>query len=168
MGSLTQALRSAQSGLLVNQQTLNVVANNITNVNTDGYSRKIVNTESRVVDGVGAGVQIAEITRRVDEGLLKSIRIELAELNKLTVQDDFFARTQELFGAPGENSSLSHLVENFASALELLAVSPDKSLEQAELVRRAQEVTFELQKMSETIQELRLQADVAISVDHTL
>lgn len=163
MGGLTQALRTAQSGLLVNQQTLNVVANNIANVNTEGYSRKIVNTETRVIGGVGAGVQIAEITRRVDEGLLKSIRLELAELNKFTVQDDFFARTQELFGAPGENRSLSHLLENFTSALEFLAVSPDKSLEQAEVVRRAQDVTFTLQNMSETIQELRLQADVAIA-----
>jgi flagellar hook-associated protein 1 FlgK len=163
MGSLTQALRTARSGLLVNQQMLDVVANNIANVNTEGYSRKIVDPETRVVNGVGAGAQISEITRRVDEGLLKNIRIELAELNKLTVQDNFFASTQDLFGKPGENSSLSHLSENLTSALELLAVSPDKSLGQAEVVRRAQDVTFTLQNMSETIQELRQQADVAIA-----
>lgn len=163
MGGLTQALRTARSGLLVNQQTLDVVANNIANVNSEGYSRKIVNTETRVLNGVASGVQISEITRRVDEGLLKNIRIELAELNKFTVQDDFFARTQDLFGKPGENSSLSHLFENFTSALELLAVSPDKSLGQAEVVRRAQDVTFALQNMSETIQELRQQADVDIA-----
>ena len=164
MGSgLTQALRTARSGLLVNQQTLDVVANNIANVNSEGYSRKIVNTETRVLNGVPSGIQIAEIIRRVDEGLLKNIRIELAELNKFTVQDDFFARTQDLFGKPGENSSLSHLFENFTSALELLAVSPNRSLEQAEVVRQAQDVTFALQNMSETIQELRQQADVAIA-----
>ena len=52
MASITQALRTAQSGLLVNQQTLNVVANNIANVNTDGYSRKIVSVESQVIAGV--------------------------------------------------------------------------------------------------------------------
>ena len=163
MGGLTQALRTARSGLLVNQQMLDVVANNIANVNSEGYSRKIVNTETRVLNGVASGVQISEITRRVDEGLLKNIRIELAELNKFTVQDDFFARTQDLFGKPGENSSLSHLFENFTSALELLAVSPNRSLEQAEVVRRAQDVTFALQNMSETIQELRQQADVDIA-----
>ena len=163
MGGLTQALRTARSGLLVNQQTLDVVANNIANVNSKGYSRKIVDPETRVVNGIAAGVQISEIKRRVDEGLLKNIRIELAELNKFTVQDDFFARTQDLFGKPGGNSSLSHLFENFTSALELLAVSPDKSLEQAEVVRQAQDVTFALQNMSETIQELRQQADVAIA-----
>ncbi|MEE3051494.1 MAG: flagellar hook-associated protein FlgK [Pseudomonadota bacterium] len=163
MGGLTQALRTARSGLLVNQQTLDVVANNIANVNSEGYSRKIVNTETRVLNGVPSGIQIADIIRRVDEGLLKNIRIELAELNKFTVQDDFFARTQDLFGKPGENSSLSHLFENFTSALELLAVSPDKSLGQAEVVRQAQDVTFALQNMSETIQELRQQADVDIA-----
>jgi len=160
---LTQALRTARSGLLVNQQTLDVVANNIANVNSEGYSRKIVNTETRVLNGVPSGIQIADIIRRVDEGLLKNIRTELAELNKFTVQDDFFARTQDLFGKPGENSSLSHLFENFTSALELLAVSPDKSLEKAEVVRQAQDVTFALQNMSETIQELRQQADVDIA-----
>ena len=163
MGGLTQALRTARSGLLVNQQTLDVVANNIANVNSEGYSRKIVNTETRVLNGVPSGIQIADIIRRVDEGLLKNIRTELAELNKFTVQDDFFARTQDLFGKPGENSSLSHLFENFTSALELLAVSPNRSLEQAEVVRQAQDVTFALQNMSETIQELRQQADVAIA-----
>ncbi|MBI3113726.1 MAG: flagellar hook-associated protein FlgK, partial [Rhodospirillales bacterium] len=163
MGDITQALRTAQSGLLVNQQTLNVVSNNIANLNTEGYSRKIVKTESRVIAGVGAGVQISDVTRLVDEGLLKSLRLEFGELNALTIQEDFYSRTQDLFGAPGDNSSLSHLVEDFQSALEMLAVSPDKSLEQAELVRRAQDIVLRLQDMSASIQELRLQADVAIA-----
>ncbi|MGH6660810.1 MAG: flagellar hook-associated protein FlgK [Rhodospirillales bacterium] len=163
MGDITQALRTAQSGLLVNQQTLNVVSNNIANLNTEGYSRKIVKTESRVIAGVGAGVQISDVTRLVDEGLLKSLRLENGELNAFTIQEDFYSRLQDLFGAPGDNISLSHLVEDFQSALEMLTVSPDKSLEQAELVRRAQDIVLRLQDMSATIQELRLQADVAIA-----
>jgi|TARA_Y100000294_G_scaffold132623_1_gene125168 flagellar hook protein FlgE len=36
MGGLTQALRSVQSVLLVNQQTLNIVADSIANVNGIG------------------------------------------------------------------------------------------------------------------------------------
>ena len=163
MGDITQALRTAQSGLLVNQQTLNVVSNNVANLNTVGYSRKIVRTESRVVAGVGAGVQISDITRLVDEGLLKSLRLEFSDLNALTVQKDFYARTQDLFGAPADNTSLAHLAQDFQSALELLTVSPDKSLEQSEVIRRAQDLILMLQDMSATIQELRLQADSVIS-----
>ena len=41
--NLTQALRSAHSGLIANQQALDVVARNVSNANTPGYSRKIVN-----------------------------------------------------------------------------------------------------------------------------
>ena len=163
MASLTQALRTAQSGLLVNQQALNVVSQNIANVNSPGYSRKIVRTESNVVGGIGAGVAISEIARQVDEGLLKSLRIELGELNALTVQENFFDRTQNLFGTPGDNSSLAHIVDDFVAALELLNVSPEKALEQAEVVRSGQNLVQKLRDMSTTIQDLRQQADVEIA-----
>lgn len=163
MASLTQALRTAQSGLLVNQQTLNVVANNIANVNTEGYSRKIVSVESRVIVGVGVGVTVSEISRRVDEGLLKSIRIELGELHALIIQDNYFDRTQDMFGSPGDNTSLSHIIDRFVTSLEALTLSPDKSVQQSELIRRAQDAVLTLQDMSTTIQELRLQADVQIA-----
>ncbi|MCZ6603559.1 MAG: flagellar hook-associated protein FlgK, partial [Alphaproteobacteria bacterium] len=163
MAGITQALRTAQSGLLVNQQILNTVANNIANLNTEGYSRKIVKVEAQVINGVGVGATISEIKRQVDEGLLKSIRIELGELNALSIQDSFFARTQDLFGAPGENSSLSHIVDEFVAALESLTLSPEKAIQQAELLRRAQDIVLTLQDMSSTIQELRLQTDVAIA-----
>jgi len=162
MASITQALRTAQSGLLVNQQTLNVVANNIANVNTPGYSRKIVSTESQVIVGVGAGVTVSDVTRQVDEGLMKSVRIELAELHALTIQENYFARTQDMFGAPGDNTSLSHLLDEFVSSLETLTLSPDKSVQQSEVIRRANDAVLKLQDMSTTIQELRLQADVEI------
>lgn len=67
-GSLTLALRTAQSGLISNQQALDSVSNNIANVNSPGYSRKVVNMEQRVVAGAGAGVQVSSVVRKVDEG----------------------------------------------------------------------------------------------------
>jgi flagellar hook-associated protein 1 FlgK len=163
MGDITLALRTAQSGLLTNQQALNTVSNNVANVNTDGYSRKIINYKSVAVAGVGAGVRIADITRQIDEGLLKSLRIENGELNTHVVQEDYYSRIQELFGAPGDNDSVSHLLEEFNEAVELLAASPEKSLEAAELVRRAQDVLNKLRDMSGTLQELRQQADTQIA-----
>ena len=161
-GSLTLAIRTAQSGLLTNQAALNATANNIANVNSVGYSRKIVNMEQRVVESAGAGVQISEVTRRIDENLLKSLRLEKSTLNALDVQENYYARLQELFGAPGDNTSLAHLVGQFEAAIESLADAPGKTLEQSELVRRANEMALKLQSMSITIQELRLQADQSI------
>ena len=49
-GTLTVALRAAQSGLLATQSAVDAVAKNIANANTEGYSRKIVNFENRILD----------------------------------------------------------------------------------------------------------------------
>jgi flagellar hook-associated protein 1 FlgK len=161
-GDLTLALLSAQSGLLANQAALDSVANNIANVNSKGYSRKVTNLEQRVVAGAGAGVQLAEVTRVVDENLLKSLRLETSVLNELSVQSSFFDRLQDQFGTPDANTSISHTIAEFAKAIETLAVSPDKTLEQSDVIRWAQNITTKLHEMSRTIQELRLQADKAI------
>ena len=162
-GSLTLALRTAQSGLLSNQEALNSVANNIANVNTPGYSRKVVNMEQRVVGGIGAGVQVSAIVRKVDEGLMKSLRLEISTFNALDARDPYYARLQELFGKPEDNTSLSHVLSEFNNSVETLALNPANTMEQSEVMRKGSEVALMLNRMSETIQELRLQTDADIA-----
>ena len=67
--SLTLALNNALSGLRVNQQSLAVLAQNIANANTEGYTRKVVDQSSVVIDGVGSGVRVDDISRKVDQFL---------------------------------------------------------------------------------------------------
>jgi len=161
-GDITLALRTVQSGLLTSQAALNTVANNIANVNTPAYSRKIVNLETRVVGGAGAGVQIADIGRRVDEGLLRAMRRESSLFRRFDSQIAIFERLQDAFGAPGNNNSLAHITQKFVDAAELLVVSPNRLIEQSNLVRWGQQLTDSLKSMTATIQDLRLQADIAI------
>ncbi len=166
--SLTLALRTAQSGLLTNQSALDAVANNIANVNSPGYSRKIVNTEQRVVSGVGAGVQLSKLTRQLDEGLIKTLRAETSTLNSLNVQDNYYLRLQELFGTPDDNTSISHTIAQFTASIESLADAPGKTLEQTEIVRRGKNLTLQLQSMTTMIQDLRQQADKEIGDNVTV
>lgn len=158
-GNLTLSLLTAQSGLLSNQAALDVSANNIANANTVGYSRKIPNFQQRVVGGSGAGVEIAEVQRIVDEGLLKTLRVQMSELSSLQASDSYYRRIQDTFGTPADNTSLSHALAQITAAVEALALSPEKIIEQSELVTRAEEVTLKLQDMSAMLQDLRLQAD---------
>jgi len=162
-GTITSALRTAQSGLATNQAALDAVANNVANVNSAGYSRKKINLETRVVNGTGAGVQISEITRSIDEGLLKSLRTEASTLNNYESQQGFYDRVQELFGTPADNTSISHTISQFNQSLQSLALSPEKSVNQTEMVRRAKDMADQLKEMSTAIQELRLNADQSIT-----
>ena len=45
------ALDAALSGLRVSQQQLNVISNNIANVGTEGYTRKILPQSTQAVEG---------------------------------------------------------------------------------------------------------------------
>lgn len=157
--SITHALHVAAGGLLATQTALGTVSDNVANANTKGYSRKIVNFETNVLAGVGAGVNIADVTRAVDEELLRDVRDEKSELYAIKSQLTYYSRMQELFGAPGDNSSLAHTISELSSAMEALSVTPERSLEQSEVVRWAQNAAQQLQDMSSTIQDLRKQAD---------
>jgi len=158
-GNLTLSLLTAQSGLLSNQAALDTSANNIANAHTKGYSRKIPNFQPRVLNGSGAGVEFAEVQRIVDEGLLKTLRVELSTLKSLEIKDSYYSRIQDTFGTPADNTSLSHAMAQITAAVEALALSPEKIIEQSELVTRAEEIAVKMQDMSSTIQDLRLQAD---------
>ena len=166
-GNLTLSLLTAQSGLLSNQAALDTSANNIANAHTEGYSRKIAQFEQRTVAGAGAGVQIGQITRRVDEGLLKTLRMEYGTLNSYTAQDNFFRRIQETFGSPADNTSIAHKLGGIISSIEALAISPEKILDQSEFINSITEATIKLQDMSDTVQGLRLQADREIETQVT-
>jgi flagellar hook-associated protein 1 len=160
-GDLTQALRTAHSGLLTSQQALDAVARNVANVNTPGYSRKIVNLEQRTLAGTGAGVDFGELGRRVDQGLLDSLRQETGGLHASNIRKDVLDRIQALFGTPESDSSLSHVLTDFRTAVESLATAPQDGLGQREVVRAGADAASLLRRYSNGIQDLRAEAGSA-------
>ena len=161
-GDLTQALRTAHSGLFTSQQALDAVARNVANVNTPGYSRKIVNLEQRTLAGAGAGVDFGVLSRRVDQGLLDSLRQETSGLHASDIRRDMLGRIQDLFGTPESDSSLSHTLTDFQTAVESLATAPQGGLEQRNVVRAGADAASLLRRSSAGIQNLRAEADQRI------
>ncbi|KAA5605757.1 flagellar hook-associated protein FlgK [Roseospira marina] len=157
--SINLALSSALSGLKTNQKALDLVSRNIANVNTPGYTKKIFNQESVVLAGVGSGVQVSEIQRRVDYGLIDELNRENAQLEKLSVKSQFFDQMQNLFGKPADNNSIAHIMETLAGEVEMLALDPDKTEQHMTVVQRAQDVSHKLNSMGDHLQQLRLDAD---------
>ena len=67
--SLNTILNIANSGLQTAQTQLRVVSDNVSNVNTPGYVRKIADQQSLTTQGVGTGVEIARIRLATDRFL---------------------------------------------------------------------------------------------------
>lgn len=156
---LSLSLLNALSGLHVNQRGINVASQNVANVNTEGYTRKIVHQESVSTDGIGHGVAVSAISRNVNEYLLRDLRGTTSAAATNKVQDYYFQRMQDLFGAPDSSGSLAATLTTFGTQLQALSASPESQATQTAVVDAADRVARQFNDMGRQIQDLRLEAD---------
>ena len=161
--SLEITLLNAMSGLQTSQQSLQTISNNIANVNTEGYSRKVVDQAARIIDGSGYGVEITRITRNVDDAVLKQLREETGSYSALEQKDSFLSQINHYFGKPEDNDSITHLIAELAAQFDAVAVTPETSANQYLTVNAATDVLNELKDLSDVIQDLRSDANAKIT-----
>lgn len=161
--SLTTALQNALSGLQTAQANIQVISNNVTNANTEGYTRKIVQQTSRVLAGEGRGVELGDITRIVDQRILSDLRSNLGSLGESSVQEFYYTRVLDQFGTLSNNDSIGADIADLSSALQNLAASPESSANRTEVILTAAALAEKLNNMSTQIQALRLDADREIA-----
>ena len=163
VGDLFTALKTANSGLLAQQQALDVTANNVANVYTPGYSRRIVTFQTNVISGEGRGVRLAALQRSIDEGLVRSLRGELARLSAAKTHVRYDQQIQNQFGSADSAASLAHAFASLQAAFETLASRSESSLNQREVIAQAETTTAQLRQLSATTQTLRASADQEIA-----
>ena len=162
--NINVAMNSAISGLSANQVALSTTSNNIANANTVGYTHKRVNLETVKLDGQGAGVRVADITRNVNEFLLRDVRAQTSLQANTAVQSEFFSYTQDMFGKPESASSIASRITSLSTSLQALTVDPSSNNAQISVVNNALNATRQLNEMSDKIQSLRDQADDGIKM----
>src|SRR6478752_10631092 len=137
--SITAILRSASSGLMAAQTSLRTVSDNISNVNTPGYVRKITNQQQLVVDGAGAGVQITGVSRVTDQYLQLASMTAASDTSRWDITSEFLDNAQSLFGDPSEDgfffNRLDEIFANFAGAAD----DPSSSLLRTQAVSSTQD-----------------------------
>ncbi|NBC96695.1 MAG: flagellar hook-associated protein FlgK [Deinococcus-Thermus bacterium] len=165
MVGITDSLRIAMSGLKLAQDSLATTSNNVANVHTEGYTRKRVEQEARVVGGRGVGVREVEIARDVDQFLERQLRIQQSKLGRSQTIDAYAQDVQGLvFGNPSEDATgLGSVVDNLARKLEAAAAKPEDGARRSAVVWAAQDVFNELSGAADQAQILRRDADRRIA-----
>ena len=123
--SLNIALYNAISGLQANSQGLDVTAQNVSNVNTEGYSRKTVQLQSVFIQGRGAGVEIASVSRKVNEFMITQLRDAITNLGDVKIRDEFYARMQDMFGTLASDSSIGFGLAELSARFQALSDTPE-------------------------------------------
>ena len=161
--SLSFALSNALSGLQANQAALSVISSNVSNANTEGYTRKVIQQTSVVLNDQGAGVNIDSVVRRVDDRLQLELRETISSQRQLAVLERFYASTQNLFGSLSDDSALSADVDVLAGAITNLSASPESNSLRGVVIDDANALAREVSSLAMNVQELRLDADREIT-----
>ncbi|MDP3855278.1 flagellar hook-associated protein FlgK [Phenylobacterium sp.] len=163
--SLTTVLKTASSGLLASQVSLRAVSDNIANVNTPGYVRKMVDQQPLVVGGMGMGVEISGVKRVTDQYLQIATLSASSDANRWDVVSDYLDNAQSLFGDPsGENFFFSRLDDVF-SAFSQVSDDPSSSLLRSQALSKVQDFLTEGGRIGGQFTELGKTVDAQIKAD---
>jgi flagellar hook-associated protein 1 len=157
--SVGAIMNNAISGLNATQAALRTTSNNITNVNTEGYQRQIVELSSRVNGGIGAGVEIAEIKRLTDIFLSKQVREAVGDTERYDAMSDLHDRFQAVLGSPQDNNSLAGRMDQVFEAFGTLPIEPDSLVRRTEAVNDLKAFADSMAVLASQIQDLRQEAD---------
>ncbi|WP_298744998.1 flagellar hook-associated protein FlgK [uncultured Brevundimonas sp.] len=157
--SLNAIMNTATSGLATAQTQLRVVSDNVSNVNTPGYVRKIADQVSLTSQGRGAGVDVARIRLATDRFLQAAGLNAGAEAARQGVRHELYDRVQSLFGDPGGNAGFFSQVDAVFSAFAASAEDPASSPRRQDALFRTQALFDEAGRIGGQIQAVREDAD---------
>ncbi|MCP5411603.1 MAG: flagellar hook-associated protein FlgK [Alphaproteobacteria bacterium] len=157
--SLNGIAASALSALKTNSTALSVVSNNVSNLNTEGYARRIVNQQTLAAGGQLVGVDIASVQRVASAYLSGEMLSAGSAAANYDTQASFFDQLNGLLGAPGDNQSLASQLNNLSAAFATASQAPATGASRTAVLTALNNLASTFSSVSSTISSLQTQVD---------
>ena len=158
-------LNTALSGLAAFQRSLETTSNNISNVNTEGYSRQraelATSPEQYTGHGyVGTGVNVANITRSYDQFISNQVRTSTSTYNEV---DSFYTLSAQIDNITAdENTGLAPTIKEFFNAVNDVANDPTAISARQVLLTQADTLAHQFNTLDARLDTLREQVNTNI------
>jgi len=170
MGGVASILQIGESGLRNQQFGINVAAHNITNLQTEGYSRQTAELSAQTPLkshglALGQGVEVDQIIRNVDEVINKRLAEHISDLNLYQELEYAMLSFEGLFSETGANdeSSISTILSEFANSWQTLANNPSGLAERTTLLEQSRSLTERFVVLDEDLKNIRIDLTRTIS-----
>lgn len=136
MRSTFTGIEISKRALFTQQAALNTTGHNISNANTEGYSRQVVNMvaarpieypglmKSNVPGQMGQGVEFNSITRVRERFLDDQFRNGNKQLGNFSIQNDTLEKLEKIMSEPSE-TGIRSVLDNFWKSWTDLAKDPE-------------------------------------------
>lgn len=159
-------LSSALSGLTAFQRSLETTSNNISNVNTEGYSRQRAELtslpEQYTGSGyMGSGVRVDNVMRSYDQFISGQVRSSTSAFQEVDSYHQLASQIDNL--TADESTGLSPAINEFFDAVSDVANDPTSIPSRQVLLDQADALTHHFNNMSERFSDLRQQVNSNLS-----
>ncbi|MBA3006150.1 MAG: flagellar hook-associated protein FlgK [Proteobacteria bacterium] len=161
MGGLFTALNAGKTSLEVNQKSIEIIGNNISNVNTEGYSRQsaVLTPYPSMSFGsffIGQGVKVSDVTRDHDTFVTNQLQEKSIEYGLQSGQSNPLAELERIFNISDNN--LATDIDNFFDSWKVLSANPSGLVERDIVIQRGEQladsfhtITNDLNKVQQNI-----------------
>jgi len=151
MAGLFNALNAARSSLEVNQKSIEVVGNNISNINTEGYSRQYTQLDPipSLNYGdffIGQGVKVTNIQRDHDIFLQAQLEDKYVDFGFASGQTRTLAELERVFNISEENIATD--VDRFFDSWQQLSASPADLVLRDTVIQNGQQLAVNLNNIA--------------------
>ncbi|HVX41891.1 MAG TPA: flagellar hook-associated protein FlgK [Gemmatimonadaceae bacterium] len=167
--SIGSILSMARTAMNAQQTAVQVASQNISNAQTDGYTRQRIELTASVPTTypwgtVGNGVSIADVTRTRDALLDQSYRSAAADQSSANATSTALQQVQTIFNEPSDNG-LSATLDKFWNSWSDLANDPTNQAAKSVVLSSGQDVATQLNQYASQLDAADQQNRQAMKTD---
>lgn len=170
MLSTFHGIEVGKKGLMANNMGLQTTGHNLSNVETEGYSRQRVNLTATIplyepsanrvetAGQIGTGVQVEDIQRVRDQAIDDRINFEKGGLGFWQAKKEFLHQIEMIHNEPGR-PNIRTVMDDYWESWQKVAADPTERASREELIQRSQAMTTTFNHVFDSLYNLRKNAD---------
>ncbi|OFZ20158.1 MAG: flagellar hook-associated protein FlgK [Bdellovibrionales bacterium GWB1_55_8] len=162
---LPNVFNTGRSGMMASKAAIATAGHNISNANTEGFSRQRVQTSPdtpRPALGshalVGTGTLVSRVERINDEYVEKQIRNGTRDMSHMEEKDMALRQTEDIFNEMN-GEGLNRLVARFFNEFRKLGNEPDNEAVRQSVREASQAMVNDFHRLRNSVQEVRTHID---------